>query len=206
MQGFIKYYYTQQEDIDHSNMIMYYFKPDKLPMLTSLARKYAVFNSWFSSIPGPTICNRAFAHFGTSFGHTDMSVFYLNEKYLSVYQRMVNAWHTAKIYYYDQQSSTMCLGFLPKQQPGLFVTSPQFLADCKTGNLPEYTFIEPNYTDHPTDTGEEVANDQHPDHDVRAVEAFISDVYKAIRSKQQLWDHTALLIFHDEPRGIYTPL
>src|SRR5229473_3515150 len=157
MQGFIKNYYTQQEDIDHSHMIMYYFKPDKLPMLTSLARKYAVFNSWFSSIPGPTICNRAFAHFGTSFGHTDMSVFYLNEKYLSVYQRMVNAGHTAKIY----------------------------------------------YKDHPTDTGEEVANDQHPDHDVRAGEAFISDVYKAIRSKQELWESTALLIVYDEHGGIY---
>jgi phospholipase C len=203
MQGFIKNYYTQQEDIDHSHMIMYYFKPDKLPMLTSLARKYAVFNSWFSSIPGPTICNRAFAHFGTSFGHTDMSVLYLNEKYLSVYQRMVNAGHTAKIYYYDQQSSTMGLVFLLKQQPKLFGTFPQFLADCKSGNLAEYTFIEPNYKDHPTDTGEEVASDQHPDHDVRAGEAFISDVYKAIRSKQELWESTALLIVYDEHGGIY---
>ena len=28
-----------------------------------------MFNRWFSSIPGPTLCNRAFAHYGTSFGH-----------------------------------------------------------------------------------------------------------------------------------------
>jgi phospholipase C len=52
----------------HSGKIMYYFTPEKLPVLTTLAMEFAVFNGWFSSIPGPTICNRVFAHYGTSFG------------------------------------------------------------------------------------------------------------------------------------------
>ena len=55
---------------------MYYFKPEKLPVLTTLALEYAVFNRWFASIPGPTLCNRAFAHYGTSFGHVGMELFY----------------------------------------------------------------------------------------------------------------------------------
>lgn len=203
MQGFVQNYYKQQNNLAQAAMIMYYFTPDKLPMLTSLAQNYAVFNRWFSSIPGPTTCNRAFAHFGTSFGKTDLSVFYLNEKYLSIYQRMVNAGYTAKVYYYDEQSSTQALVFLLKQQPKLFGTFPNFLADCKSSNLPEYSFIEPNYSDHDSDTGEEIASDQHPDHDVRAGEAYISDVYNAIRSNPDLWESTALLIVYDEHGGIY---
>ncbi|HLI83000.1 MAG TPA: alkaline phosphatase family protein [Bryobacteraceae bacterium] len=81
MQGFIKAYYQKQQNVDHSHQILYCFPPEKVPVITALARNYAVFNRWFSSLPGPTIFNRAFAHFGTSFGKTDMSLFYLNEKY-----------------------------------------------------------------------------------------------------------------------------
>jgi phospholipase C len=63
MQGFVKSYWDQQNDVNHSRKILYYFKPSDLPVLTTLALKFGVFNGWFSSIPGPTICNRAFAHY-----------------------------------------------------------------------------------------------------------------------------------------------
>ena len=74
MQGFIQSYFDQQRDVEHSRKILYYFKTDKLPVLHTLARSYAVFNGWFCSIPGPTICNRAFAHYGTSFGQVSLNV------------------------------------------------------------------------------------------------------------------------------------
>ena len=202
MQGFIEAYFQQRKDVNHSHKVMNYFTPDKLPVVTTLARKYAVFNRWFSSLPGPTIPNRAFAHFGTSFGHTDMNVFYVREKYLSVYERMQNAGRTAKIYYYDQQSSTIGVVFLLKTQPQLFGTYDQFLSDCGAGTLPDYCFIEPNYTDHDTDDGEALASDEHPDHDVQAGEEFVASVYNAVRSSP-VWNNTALLIVYDEHGGIF---
>ena len=84
---------------------MNYFPPAKLPVLSTLATQFALFNAWFASIPGPTLCNRAFAHYGTSFGEVSMNVFYLGKPYPSIYQRMIDAKHTAKIYYYDMASS-----------------------------------------------------------------------------------------------------
>ena len=60
MQGFVKSYFNQQRDVGHSQKIMYYFKQSDLPVLSTLALEFAVFNRWFASIPGPTICNRAF--------------------------------------------------------------------------------------------------------------------------------------------------
>jgi phospholipase C len=201
MQGFVKSYFNQQQDIGHSQKIMYYFAQDQLPVLTTLALEFAMFNRWFASIPGPTICNRAFAHYGTSFGRVDMNLVYVNEPFRSIYSRLINAnpKRTAKLYYYDVASSTMEIVNLLQHQPELFGTYEQFLSDCENGTLPDYSFVEPNYNDH----GTEPASDQHPDHDVRAGEAFIASIYNAIKQNQELWETTALLITYDEHGGIY---
>ena len=204
MQGFVKDYFTQTNDVNRSHNIMYYFTPDKLPVLTTLATEFAVFNGWFSSIPGPTICNRAFAHYGTSFGQVGMDIFYILDPILIVYERMVQAGHTAKIYYYDQQSSTMEIVNLLKNQPQIFATYDQFIGDCKGGTLPEYSFIEPCYNDHSgVDGGQILASDQHPDHNVREGERFIANTFNAIRTNPDLWKSTALLVVYDEHGGIY---
>lgn len=205
MQGFVKSYFNQQRDVKHSQKIMYYFPKEKLPVLTTLALEFAVFNRWFSSIPGPTICNRAFAHYGTSFGRVDLNPIYLNEPFKSIYTRLTTATpkRTAKVYYYDTTSSTMEVANLLQNQPELFGTYEQFLSDCENGELPDYSFIEPNYSDHETDGGEEIANDQHPDHHVQAGELFIATVYNGIKQNPALWASTALLITYDEHGGIY---
>jgi phospholipase C len=204
MQGFVKSYFNQQRDAGQSQKIMYYFAQKQLPVLTTLALEFAVFNRWFASIPGPTICNRAFAHYGTSFGRVDMNPIYLNEPFKSIYDRLINAHpkHTAKLYYYDTASSTMEVANLLQNQPELFGTYRQFLDDCGKGVLTDYSFIEPNYNDHDSDRGEEVANDQHPDHNIQAGELFIASVYNAIKTSP-LWPNTALLIVYDEHGGIY---
>jgi phospholipase C len=203
MNGFIQSYFQQQKDADHARKIMYYFPPEKLPVLSTLARSFAVFNGWFSSIPGPTICNRAFAHYGTSFGKVGMDLFYENVPFKNIYDRMWGAGHTAKIYYFDQTSSTMEIVNLLKNQPQNFATYPQFLDDCKKGLLPDYSFIEPNYNDHEGDGGEALASDQHPDHNIQQGEIFIASIYNAIRGNAALWKSTAMLLVYDEHGGIY---
>jgi len=204
MQGFVKSYYTQTKDANLAKEIMNYFKPEKLPVLTTLATEFAVFNRWFSSIPGPTICNRAFAHYGTSFGQVGMNVFYIGKNIESIYGRMIDAGRTAKIYYYDQQSSTMEIVNLLQHQPEVFGAFSQFIADCKAGKLPDYSFIEPAYNDHPGPGGGEIlASDQHPTHDVYEGERFISMVYNAIRGNEALWSTTALLAVYGEHGGLY---
>jgi len=204
MQGFVQSYFDQQRNVKHSHKIMYYFKPDKLPVLTTLARSFAVFNGWFASIPGPTICNRAFAHYGTSFGSVGMNPFEIKAPFLSMYDRMVKAGKTSKLYYYDQASSTMEVVNLLGNQPHIFGSYDQFLNDCKRNELPDYSFIEPNYKDHEGESGAELlASDQHPDHDVQAGEIFIASIYNAIRENPILWKNTVLLVVYDEHGGIY---
>jgi phospholipase C len=204
MQGFVKSYFAQRRDVKHSRKIMYYFTPDKLPVLTTLATEFAVFNGWFSSIPGPTLCNRAFAHYGTSFGHVGMEILYTNAKFKSIYQRLESAGKTGKVYYFDTKSSSLEVVNLLQHQPQFFGTFQQFLDDCGDGMLPDFSFIEPNYSDHEGDGGGQLlASDQHPDHHVQEGERFIAAIYNAIRQNAALWESTALLIVYDEHGGIY---
>jgi phospholipase C len=207
MQGFIKSYATQGAGGDSSHAIMSYFPPEKLQVLTTLATEYAVFNGWFSSIPGPTICNRAFAHYGTSFGNVDMNLFLLpaasSNNIPTIYERMKQGGQRARLYYFDQPSSTMEIVNLLTDQ-SLFSTFDQFVADCQSGDLPEYSFVEPNYSDHPGPGGGQIlASDQHPDHHVLAGEKFIASVYNHIRINPDLWKTTALLVVYDEHGGLY---
>jgi len=87
MQGFVQSYYDRQPNVSHSHNIMYYFTADQLPVLTTLARNFALFNGWFSSVPGPSMCNHAFAHYGTSFGSVSMDPFVVKAPYLSIQRR-----------------------------------------------------------------------------------------------------------------------
>jgi phospholipase C len=203
MDGFVASYYQQRQNLSRAAAVMYYFDPRKVPVITGLATEFAVFNAWFSSIPGPTLCNRAFAHYGTSFGHVGMELRYANQKYVSIYERMLSAGRTAKLYYYDETSSTMEVVNLLDNQGSIFGTFDQFKADCEAGLLPDYCFIEPNYSDHDGSTGRIIANDQHPDHHVLAGEKFIAEVYNAIRNNPTLWETTVLLVVYDEHGGIF---
>jgi len=59
-----------------------------------------VFKRLVFSIPGPTLCNRALPTMETSFGEVRHELFYLNVPYLSIYERMLKAGRTAKLYYF----------------------------------------------------------------------------------------------------------
>src|SRR6202012_3030616 len=54
-----------------ANDIMGVFTPEMLPVLSGLARGYAVCDQWFASAPTETLPNRAFVCAGTSQGHMD---------------------------------------------------------------------------------------------------------------------------------------
>jgi len=71
---------------------------------------------------------------------------------------------------------------LLKNQPRIFGSYSQFIGDCNGNTLPEYSFIEPCYNDHPGPGGGQIlASDQHPDHHVQEGERFIANTYNAIR-------------------------
>jgi phospholipase C len=181
--------------------IMKCFSPERVPTVRALARNYLVCDNWFASVPGPTNPNRAFAHFGTSFGRVDNGPVWFtmidrrHDK--GIYGRLRDRGRSSKIYYYDQQSGTIGMTFLGSSFFGLY---RDFEKDCRNNALPDYAFIEPPYVDQDDGT---LAADQHPDNFVLAGDQFIRSVYEAVRSRDEVWRSTLLLIVWDEHGGIF---
>jgi phospholipase C len=197
MSGFVKNY-DGRAGKGAGSRVMKCFTPDQVPVISALAREYAIADQWFSSVPGPTLPNRAFAHFGTSFGRLDMSPEYLRAR-PSIYHRLRNSNVKSKIYYYAKWSGTQGLTFLLDDQRSFFGLWGDFKDDCLNNRLPAYSFVEPPYSDN----GGTIAADQHPDHSVRAGDDFIGEVYAAIRSNPAVWNTSLLLVVWDEHGGFF---
>jgi phospholipase C len=201
MNGFVTSYRSRAQSDEHTRQVMYYFSSEKVPVLTALALEFAVCDHWFSSVPGPTVPNHAFADFGTSFGNVGLNVFYFEEPIQSIYERLLEQRRTAKIYQHDPTTPYLPLFLLTKQRPELFGTLRKFLADARAGNLPDYSFVEPDDRDRSGDEGTERSPGGRPV--LSADEFLITQVYNALRGNEAVWLSSVLLITYAAHGGFY---
>ena len=204
MGGFVKNY-AKQPGVkpEAAGEVMKCFAPEAIPVLTTLAREFALGDAWFSSVPGPTLPNRAFAHCASSNGSVDnQPLAYL--RLTTVYERLAEHGVASKVYAFDGNTVALSFPYLLKAGTRLLGSWEEFLKDVKKGTLPPYSFVEPrynNYFDHARQKAY-FASDQHPPHDMEHGETLIADVYEAIR-KSALWPDTLLVIVYDEHGGLY---
>jgi phospholipase C len=173
--------------------IMGCFTPEALPVLSALARGYAVCDRWFCSAPTQTMPNRAFACAGTSQGHLDDHTKTFTVP--TIFGRLSAASLPWKIYGYDRSPLTR-LNFpdtvhAPAGTTGLFT---DFQADADAGNLPAFAFMEPAWSSK--------GNSQHPNYDVARGEQLLLDTYRALHAGPD-WGSTLLIITYDEHGGCY---
>jgi phospholipase C len=195
--GFV-YNYSQQQNVTPATapLVMKCFAPASLPVLTTLARQFALCDHWYSSVPGPTWPNRFFVHAATSKGFIDNSLLH-NYDMRSIFENLSDAGLTWKIYSHDFPQSQALWHLQDPQYANNWDSIGGFKDDAAGDTLPHYSFIEPKYT---TFFGE--ANDQHPPHDVRAGEQLIADVYNAVRNSPG-WGDSLLIVLYDEHGGTY---
>jgi phospholipase C len=76
----------------------------------------------------------------------------------------------------------------------------EFFAAARKGTLPNYVFLEPAYFG--SKEKGFPAQDQHPDHSIRAGEGLLKSVYEALRTSPQ-WEESLLLVTYDEHGGFF---
>jgi phospholipase C len=176
-----------------SSQIMGMYTPELLPILSGLARGYAVCDSWFSSVPTMTMPNRAFALAGTSQGHLDdtpkiytcPSIFgRLSDKKIDWAAFGYNRDPYVQLDFPDTQSA----------DESHFGHFRDFRERAAAGTLPAFTFLEPSW--------DATGNSQHPNYDVSLGEQLIHDTYYALRNGKN-WASTLLIITYDEHGGNY---
>jgi len=197
MKGFVRDYFTDCHDATHAAKIMKCFTPETLPILSTLAKEYAVCDRWFSSVPGSTIPNRMFVHGASSAGSLTQDVIAAPFALHTIFESF-DATTPHDFAIYTSGSSILLANRYLLQQQDKFHDYSNFVFDAVNGNLPAYTFIEPAYDD-----GDGLfANSQHPDFPVDRGEALIREIYYAL-TKNPDWKSTLFLILYDEHGGIF---
>ncbi len=175
------------------NDIMGCFTPEALPVLSALAKGYAVCDQWFSSAPTETLPNRAFACAATSQGHMDDKTHTFTSP--TIFGLLDAAGQGWAIYGYHKEPLTKNtfteISSAAASHFGLFT---DFQAAAAAGTLPAYTFLEPSWG--------AAGNSQHPNYDVALGEQLIHDVYEALRGGPG-WPQTLLVITYDEHGGCF---
>lgn len=177
------------------------FSPKSAPIIHQLANEFALFDRWFSAVPGPTQVNRMFAVSATSYGsciNTNYTQIIEGYPQKTIFESLDEGGKDWKIYWSDLPATlfhkyTRKLSSLARMQ-----YIDQFYKDAAAGTLPAYSWLEPRYFE----SFGQLANDQHPDHDVADGEKLIKQVYEAVRASPA-WEETLFLITYDEHGGFY---
>jgi phospholipase C len=200
--------------------IMTGYEPAQMPVVTALARGFATFDRWFCEVPTQTFANRSFFHAASSSGYVDnltpIDAFPLHNDAETIFERL-DAQGLSWRVYCDPPSHISLTGVIHARRllpyfGTRFFSTNQFLADAAEGNLPAYSFIEPNLL-----FGH---NDMHPAFDalfpdapidapssLLGGEALLAKIYDAIRNSRSehgsnAWN-TLLLVTFDEHGGTY---
>lgn len=179
--------------------VMSAFNSTNLPVLSTLATEYAVFDHWHCSCPCPTNPNREFLMSGTSNGmvvNTIPDAGFPQETHFLFLERHGISW---KGYYTDDPWMFPAFADL-KTAASLerIQEMPNFFADLEQGTLPQFSLLEPRMATSATGP----SNWQHPDNSVEAGEIFINQVYTALRNSTY-WNETLLVITYDEHGGFF---
>jgi phospholipase C len=168
-----------------------------VPVISQLARQFAVCDQWHASAPNQTWPNRFFMHCSTANGYVDNAPSHFPYRMPTIFTRFdkigqPEAW---RVYFHDMPQSLTLADLW--EHVGNFRLFAEFRHDALNGTLPSYSFLEPRYF-----PDADLPNDQHPPHVVTLGEQLIADVYNCLR-KGPNWTETLLIVTYDEHGGCY---
>ena len=227
MDGFVADYISaftaemgRQPTYDEYAQIMTGYTPEQMPVFSGLARGFATFDHWFCEVPSQTFTNRSFFHAATASGYvvnlSPPDSFPVRNTAETIFERLESKGLTWKVYCdppaHVSFTALIHAARLKDRFATQFVTTEQFYEDAEKGELPTYSFIEPNLI--------HGHNDMHPPENailpgfevdlpssLHGGEALLAKVYNAVRSSSSAQGsnvyNTLLMINFDEHGGTY---
>lgn len=185
--GFVKAHAGESQ-----NEVMGYHDRSQIPLYYWFADNFAVCDHWHASVLGPTWPNRFYLHATTSKSKKDNTPF-LSGAPDTIWEALADQKVSAKNY--AAGVATWYLGgFAGKVLQGKNPSAKidDFFSAAKTGKLPQFSIIDPDYT----------SSDDHPDHNIMRGQAFVASVYKAL-AESPAWTKTLLIVTYDEHGGFF---
>jgi phospholipase C len=170
------------------------YTPDLLPIMSTLAREFAVCSRWFCSVPSETWPNRLFAHAATSDGLVrNDERRYTNR---TIFEALSSAGHRWQIYAGDIPQVAAYPELWWHDGGPRFSRLSDFFRHAREGRLRNYSFIEPRHFG-------SALNSQHPLGKVLLGEELIREVYQALAANPETWASSLLIVTYDEHGGFF---
>ena len=212
MSGFLGNYATTKAGKESAVQMMQSYGPTDVPVISKLARSFAVSDRWFASAPTQTWPNRGFVHTGSSDSHINNENYepYSNQTIFNVLDDCKKSWAV----FHDTEivPSLTHVQFLQLwDKDDNFKKFDEFERLCASvggaqPKLPSYSFLEPRFVPEPGKWwwpwSTKYPSDYHPPHDVLRGEQFLARAYEAVRSSPYR-DKILLVVTFDEHGGCY---
>ena len=207
----------------------HYTKKD-LPAYDFLARNFCVCDAWHSSVPGDTWPNRLFSLAAKEGPKVDLGGLGIGPfsalKGAPIFnvEAFTRQLHDRQWRWYSHDPATLRaadghyrdlfdikrdnftwydrkrISVVTQLAEGAIVKRDSFLDDAAKGELRDVSWIDPNFID--LSVLDPNSNDDHPPSDIRSGQAFVLELYEALR-RSPVWNDTVLVITYDEHGGFY---
>ncbi|HET9601474.1 MAG TPA: alkaline phosphatase family protein [Acidimicrobiales bacterium] len=196
------------------------YTPQQMPVISGLARGFAVFDHWFCEVPSQTFTNRSFFHAATASGYvvnlSPPNSFPVHNIAETIFDRLEANGLTWRVYCdppaHLSFTALIHAARLKDRFATHFFTTDQFYEDAANGKLPTYSFTEPCLM--------HGHNDMHPPENalfpgiamdmpssLLGGDALLANVYNAVRTSASPNGsnvyNTLLMINFDEHGGTY---
>ncbi|MGH8528605.1 MAG: alkaline phosphatase family protein, partial [Nevskiales bacterium] len=195
MDGWLKTEPTINTDGD-TFPVGYYTRED-VPFFSNVADHWTLGDRYFTGLLASTFPNRVYMHAGQTdrLSNTLPFVDGAPSELPTIWDRVLGAGLSAKYYFHDLPT----IGLWGLKYANIIGRVEQFLLDAALGTLPTLSFVDPAFIG---ESPQGITNDDHPQADIRAGQAFMNQVYDALRTSPQ-WERTLLVINYDEWGGFF---
>jgi phospholipase C len=168
-----------------------YYGQSDLPFLGAAGPAFTVCDNYFCGIMAETYPNRVYMHAA----QTDRLMNNSTTSTLpTIWDRLREKGLSGRYYFSDLPF----LALWGTVYANISKPFSQFLVDAAAGTLPNVAYIDPRFEDE----GSGTSQDDHPHADIRNGEAFLNQIYDAVRNSPN-WLKTVLIINFDEWGGFY---
>ena len=200
MQGFLYDYSTAKHSSKKiAPQIMGTYTSKNLSLMSGLAKSYAVSDNYHASCPTQTLPNRSFMHAGTSLGRVN-NYPYLPYAVPTIFNAFEDAGYSWGVYNPSEIIPSLTLMQMTHLWDplleGRFHSVSQFIKDCASGSLPDYSFLEPSFF---FDIGT-APTSEHPPFNVCAGDHYLEVIWQAI-SSSPAFSETLFIVNFDEHGG-----
>jgi len=177
-----------------------YYEKDDLPFISHAAAASTAYDRFFCSLLGPTFPNRYYMHAATAYGRKNNALPVETGGFpdTTIFAALAKRGLTGRYYFNDLPAAG--LWGVPGLQRSARVE--EYYARAASGTLPNLSFVDPVFGGASPASANGVRGDEHPHGDIRAGQAYMSDVAHAFMESPQ-WKRGALFLVYDEWGGFF---